>query len=421
MKTHVLTLIALLLPLGAVAQWWTALGDSTLNSLERQALDANYDVSAAMHRVAAAQRQLSAVRAGYFPTVGLEAGWAKEARHEPSMWNLGATMSWEIDLFGRVYENQKQRKAQIRASRADLEGAQLSVAASVAQSYIALCSARERLALARQQADDQKKVANMVQVRYDTGLSDRLDLSQALTTYYSTCASVPPLETAVVKSLSALAVLLGVRPDSLGRSLDVAAALPAETNVVLPMEVPYDDLRTRPDVLAAEAQIDVAAASLGIAKKDYLPSLALTGSVATTHHSLNKLFTDESFSYSIAPTLTWTLFDGLARRANVAAAREEMEAAIDSYRQAVLSGAEELRNALTDFENSRQAVELTAKTVEQADLAMEKSIALYKLDLTTFTTVMQSQMSELTYRTQLIEMRAAVLNAFVDFHRALGH
>lgn len=422
MNTHVLTVFIALVsfPLSAAAEWWTVLGDSTLNSLEERALSVNYDVDAALRRVEMAQRQLAVARAAYYPTVGVSAGWEKE-RREPSQWNIGATLSWEIDLFGRVRENARKSKAQIRADRADLEGTRMSVAASVAQAYVQLRQAQESLALASNQAADQKKVADMVQARYDAGLADRLDVAQALTTYYSTCASMPSLQSSISASINALAALLAVYPTEIAGELTLAAPLPGARGVLMPAEIPADEIRNRPDVMAAEAQIDVAAASLGIARKEYLPTLSLTGSISTAHHSLNDLFTDESFGYSVAPTLSWTVFDGMARRANVRIAREQMEIAIDSYNQAMLSGFEEVQNALTAYGNAVQSVELLNKTVEQSDIALDKALALYKLDLTNFTSVMQSQMSLLTYRTQLIDRRAEIVNSFINFHKALGH
>lgn len=422
MKLHVLTLfISLVIPLSSpAAEWWEALGDTLLDSLESEALAANYDLDAAMRRVNIAQSNLAAARAAYYPTVGISAGWGKEGRNEPSAWSLGANMSWEIDLFGRVAATSKERKAQIRASRADLEGSRLSVAASVAQAYIDLRSYQAQQALARRQAEDQKKVADMVQARYDAGLSDRMEVAQSLTVYYSTTASIPPLQTSIQQSVTALAVLLAVQPSELAPRLLATDSLPEPSAVILPEEIPADDIRERPDLIAAAAQIDAAAAAVGIAKKEYLPSLSLTGTISTSHHSLNKLFTDESFDYSIAPTLSWTVFDGLARRAGVNSARENLEIAVDQYNQALLNGYCEVRNALDGYANTLQTIDLLQQTVEQSEIALDKSISLYKLDLTNYTSVMQNQISLLTYRTQLIRNRAGILDAFVNFHKAVG-
>ncbi len=422
MKLHVLTLfISLVIPLSSpAAEWWEALGDTLLDSLETEALAANYDLDAAMRRVNIAQSNLAAARAAYYPTVGISAGWGKEGRNEPSAWSLGANMSWEIDLFGRVAATSKERKAQIRASRADLEGSRLSVAASVAQAYIDLRSYQAQRTLAQRQAEDQKKVADMVQARYDAGLSDRMEVAQSLTVYYSTTASIPPLQTSIQQSVTALAVLLAVQPSELAPRLLAVDSLPEPSAVILPEEIPADDIRERPDLIAAAAQIDAAAAAVGIAKKEYLPSLSLTGTISTSHHSLNKLFTDESFDYSIAPTLSWTVFDGLARRAGVNSARENLEIAVDQYNQALLNGYCEVRNALDGYANTLQTIDLLQQTVKQSEIALDKSISLYKLDLTNYTSVMQNQISLLTYRTQLIRNRAGILDAFVNFHKAVG-
>lgn len=421
MNTHVLTILLLIfaLPSGAAARWWECMGDSVLNNLERRALEANYDVDAALRRVEIARSALAAAQSGYYPDVAVSAGWEKE-RSMPSAWSLNAQMRWEIDVFGRVRASARKGEAGVRVSRAELEGSRLNVAAAVAAGYVQLRMHQASLELARRQADDQQKVADMVQTRYDAGLANRLEVAQSLTTVFATRSTIPGLESAVAQSLSAIATLLGVQSSALEEELAAVGVMPSSTDVLLPAQVPADDVRARPDVVAAEAQIDAAAASLGIARKEYLPSLTLDGSVSTSARSVDKLFCNGSFSYSVAPTLSWTVFDGLARRAGVREARERLRIAVDNYNSALLTGYEEVKNALVAYNSALQTAGMLSRTVEQCEVALEKSIDLYKLDLADFTDVMQSQMSLLTYRTRLIEAEANVLASFVSFHKALG-
>ncbi len=422
MKYRVLTslLLAVATTLTVSAQWWETLNDSILNNLEQRALDANYNVDMAIRRVTLSQLQLQQTRSAYYPSVNVSAAYGKPGRHDPSVGNLQANLSWEIDLFGRVRQNANRNRAQIRASRADLEGARLSVAAAVAVAYVDLRTNQSLLHLRRRLARDQKNVADMVQVRYDTGLADRLDVAQSLMTYNATLATIPPTLTAIEQSLNSLAILLGVQrkdldslavhPDSLVR-LDVP---------IVPIELPANALRSRPDLIAAEAQIDAAAAAVGIAKKEYLPSLTLEGNITLENHSLNRIFSNESFNYSVMPTLSWTVFDGLSRRAAVATARENLRIAVDNYNATLLQGFAEVNNAITSYTNCIAARDCLLETVNQADVALQKAIALYKLDLTNFTSVMQSQMSAVDYHTQLIQTRSEVYTAFINFHKSLG-
>lgn len=421
MKTHVLTaLIAILAPLTAAAEWWETLNDSTLNNLERRALEVNYSVDQALRRVTLSQIQLQQTRSAYYPTLDISAAYGKPGRHDPAIGSLQANISWEIDLFGRVSQTAKRNRAQIRVSRADLEGARLSVAAAVASAYVSLRTNQSLLYLRQRLAQDQKKVADMVKVRYDTGLADRLDVAQSLMTYNSTLATIPPTKTAIEQSLNSLAILLGVqrkdldslalRPDSLVR-LDVP---------IVPIELPANALRSRPDLIAAEAQIDAAAAAIGIAKKEYLPSLTLEGNITLENHRPDRIFSNESFGYSAMPTLSWTVFDGMSRRAAVASARENLQIAVDNYNETLLQGFAEVNNAITSYTNCIAARDCLLETVNQADIALQKALALYKLDLTNFTSVMQSQMSAVDYHTQLIQTRSEVYTAFIDFHKAVG-
>lgn len=422
MKTRVLTtlLLAIAATFSASAEWWETLNDSILNSLEQRALEANYSVDKAIRSVTLSQLQLQQTRSAYYPSLSVSAAYGKPGRMDPSVGNLQANVSWEIDLFGRVRQNANRDRAQIRASRADLDGARMSVAAAVATAYVNLRTNQSLLHLRRRLARDQKNVADMVQVRYDAGLADRLDLAQSLMTYNSTLATIPPTQTAIEQSLNSLAILLGVQRkdlDSLAAHPDTLEKLDVP---IVPIELPVNALRSRPDLIAAEAQIDAAAAAVGIAKKEYLPSLTLTGNITLENHRLNRIFYDESFNYSVMPTLSWTVFDGLSRRAAVATARENLRIAVDTYNETLLQGFAEVNNAMITYSNCIAARDCLLETVNQADLALQKAIALYKVDLTNFTSVMQSQMSAVDYHTQLIQTRSEVYTAFINFHKSIG-
>lgn len=404
----------------SAADWWETLGDTVLNSLEQKALAANWDVDRAVRRVQLANIQLQQTRSGYYPALGVSASYGKPGRADGSQGSVGANLSWEVDLFGRVRQASKRDRAQIRASRADLEGSRLAVTAAVAQAYVDLRTSQSLLQLRQKLAKDQKNVADMVRARYDAGLADRLDVAQSLMTYYSTSAEIPPTHAAIEQALNSLATLLGVQRkelDSLALNPDSLVKIDVP---IVPIEFPANLLRSRPDLISAEAQIDAAAAAIGVAKKEYLPVLSLEGSVSFSGHAPADIFSDGGFNYSVMPTLSWTAFDGFSRRAAVAAARENLQIAVDNYNQALLQGYAEVNNAITSYTNCIARRDFLIQTVEQADLALQKAIALYKLDLTNFTSVMQSQMSAVDYHTQLIQTRSRVYSSFIDFHKALG-
>ncbi len=172
--------------------------------------------------------------------------------------------------------------------------------------------------------------------------------------------------------------------------------------------------------MAAEKSIDVAAAELGIAKKDYLPSLSISANVGTQAHAFGDLFTGPSFTYSVAPTLSWTLFDGFARRAATASARENMQIEIENYNLTVLTAIEEVRNALARYSATLKYIERTAKVVESSEEAVNLSLDQYKQGLSDFYNVVEAQLNYLTYQNSLVAARGEALTSLIDLYKALG-
>lgn len=184
--------------------------------------------------------------------------------------------------------------------------------------------------------------------------------------------------------------------------------------------MPADLLRRRPDVVQAEEEIGVYAAELGIARKDYLPTLSIEGSIGTAAHRPGDLFSGPSFTYSIAPTLSWTIFDGLSRRYNVASARKSMENAIDNYNLTVLNAFEETDNALSTYFSTLKYIRSLDDLVEAGRDYDRLSLDQYKSGLTSFINVANAQLSYLSYQNTLIEAKGQALTALVDLYRALG-
>ena len=420
MRPHVLTLIISLIAFSASADdWWKQFNDPTLDSLVSRALEVNSDVDMAVRRLNIARQSLNSARAAYYPTVGASAGW-ETVRHQESRWSVGATMSWEIDIFGKITARTKQEKHLVNASRAELEGTRLSVEASVAQAYMDLRTYQAVRALSLKHAAEQKEISDMVQARYDAGLVSRLDVSQSLMVYYSTMSSIPAIDSNIAASMDALATLLNCHASDLAYLRDPVKPLPAIAAIPSITDIDAELMRSRPDIIAAESQIHAAAAALGIARKDYLPSLSLSGSIGTGAHNIKNLFGKGSGTWSLAPTLSWTAFDGFARRAATESAKEQMQIAIDQYNLSLLTGVQEVETAIANYSSSLTTADWLAKTVEQASISREKSLDLYKLNLADFTTVMQAQMSLLTYQIQQLEQHSANLQATISFHKALG-
>lgn len=247
----------------------------------------------------------------------------------------------------------------------------------------------------------------------------KLDVTQAKTVYYSTEGAIPAIESSIHTTINAISILLGTYPDSLYQRLGEIKPQP-EHRYLISSGVPMDLLRRRPDIIAAEKELSVYAAQLGIAKKDFLPTLSLRGSIGVAAHDAGDLFKKNGFEYTIAPTLTWTLFEGFARKYAVAEARIQMEIGIEEYNQTVLTAVQEVDNAMTSYNAALKAMEIDKKVFDQSRESFDLSIEQYKEGLTAFSNVVDAQISWLTYANSLAEAKGNALISLVKLYQALG-
>lgn len=422
-------LIIILLPLLATAQHpqpearWRipATDDPLLDSLIAEAVESNYDIAIAARRIRAAEAAVASARAAYFPNIGLSAGYGltREDAMTRRAWSLGANASWEIDLFGRVTAAVREQRELRNVARAEADGAMVSVVASLASAYIQMRAAQAQTIVAQAHLAEQDTVVRIAEARHRAQLVSGLDVAQATTLRAATNASIPALVHTALTSANAIAILLGREPGEVApRLLD--GRIHSEASMIVPDTIPADRLRSRPDVIAAERTVEARAAALGVSKKEFLPILALRGSFAFEAPHLNGLFHKNSVTYSVEPTLTWTLFDGLGRRAAVAAARAEMETAIAQYQQTLLTASSEVANALSAYSTARRQVADLEATVASARREVRLSLDQYRSGLTLFTPVAQAMSGYLQYDQQLVQARAAQATAIADLYRALG-
>lgn len=410
--------------------WWSNFSDPTLDSLMVLGINNNYNVLQAQRRIEIARQSLRQSRSGYYPAFNLQGGWNKSRQSgmtgsvpsnavTSSYFDLGVNMNWEIDVFGKVTARARESKARFNASRAEYDAVMVSVGAKIATAYFQLRSLQSEIEVLNHHIASQKRVMEITKARFDAGLSSALDVAQSSTTYYSTLASITALKTNATSAINSLAVLLGLFPEQIAPMLQNPRPMPDYRQIVA-VGVPMELLRRRPDVAEAEYTLAQYAAALGVAKKDFLPTLALSGSIGTSAHKIGDLFTDRSLSYSIAPTLSWTIFDGLSREAGIESAKQQMLAGIDNYNLTVLTAVQEVETAMTSYSNDLQYIDYLNQVVVQAEKAFILSVDLYKQGLTDFINVTNSQINLLQYSNELVVAQGQALADLVSLYQALG-
>lgn len=414
-------------------KWWRRFNDATLDTLVDLGLRNNFDIAAAMRRMEIARGNMAIARSRYFPTVGVSAGWTAakgsgaNAQGTPvktptdRYFSLGANLSWEIDLFGRINAGLKEKELLWQASRADYEAAMVSVTAEIASEYIQLRVWQSQLNVALRHIETQKKIVALTQARMDAGIGNKLDVTQARTVLLNTQATIPGLENSIHTAINSIALLVGEYGYVEKMTVDLTnpGSVP-DYRQLIACGVPAEMLRRRPDVIAAERQLAAAAAALGISKKEFLPTLVLNGTIGTQARKFGDLFTADSFTWSVAPTLSWTLFSGLSRRYDVANARRNMELQIDQYNLTVTTAITEVDNAMSDYRYTVRQIDLLQQVERESHESLDLSVDLYKQGLTNFSNVSDAQLSLLESQSSAISAQGDALTALINLYKALG-
>ena len=419
------------IPGGPSDTWWRAFSDPLLDSLITTGVAHNYNLAAAHRRMNMARAAVGRARAAWFPIIGVSAGYTATqpsgatARTAPahipseSYFSAGLNASWEIDIFGKVASSVKAQKASYRATRAEYAATMVQLTAQIASTYFTLRSQQRLLQVAKAHAERQMKIVKMAQARFEATLASKLDIDQAWQTYYSTIASIPQLESSIQTSINALGILIGDFPAEAMALLATPAPLP-NWKPLLPGAFPADLLRRRPDIAEAEQQLAAAAANVGVAKKDFLPTLSIQGSIGTSSRNIDHLFGSHSLEWAVAPTLSWTIFDGFARKYTLVSAKEALQAAVDSYNMTVTNAIGETDSALKAYGASLDRIGIISKLCATNEEALSLAIERYRDSLSPMTDVVNAQLNALAGESDLVSAHASALTSLVTLYEALG-
>lgn len=411
-------------------EWWQQFNDPVLSALIQKAAQSNLNLLSTLHSIQASRNSLNAIKSGYYPTVSASAMYQKgqtsgATMHGPAtspvrenFMGVSLDVNWEIDLFGRIRKQSEVAGASYNASRAEYVATLTSLCAQVATVYFDLSAARLLQSTAQSHLESQQKILKITNARLEAGLSSKLDVCQARTVVLDTKSTLPSLHSRIEGDIDMLALLTNTNRDEIA-SLVSNARLP-QCDAAMTNLLDADLLRRRPDIAAAEYDLAAAAARAGLAKKAWLPTLTLTGSVGTESHAAKNLFSGNSLTYSVTPTLSWTVFDGFKRNYTIAEAKADVLAAADNYDYTVASARREVNTARTDFHSLLDEIEILNEAVAQSEESLTLSIELYKSGLSDFTNVVDAQMSWLNYENSVISTKYNALSTLTTLYRAMG-
>lgn len=412
-------------------QWWTLFHSTTLSGLVQEALRENPTVAAAQAALRAANEMTAAQRGTYFPS--LQAGYAFSRQRNPvgtlsptlssgaSIFNLHTaqvSVSYVFDVFGANRRQVESVQAQADWQRYQREATYLTLASNVVTAAIQEAALRAQIAATDDIVRSEREAAGILRHQYELGSIAGTDVMAQEAALAAAQATLPPLQKQLAQQRHLLTALAGRFPDEepAARFELSALALPQD----LPVSLPAQLVRQRPDVLAAEAQMHAASANVGVAIANLLPQITLTASQGGTSTVLGDLLASGNTFWTAGAGLTQTLFAGGALVHRKRAADATLDMAADQYRAAVLAALQNVADCLTALRSDADAVNASYTAERAAASSLEVVRHNLELGSVSYLAVLNAEQAYQQAALALVQARASRLADTAALFEALG-
>lgn len=415
-------------------RWWLGFGDPLLDSLLDDARNRNFSVQAAAARIEEARAFRRLAEAGGAPSVGsLSAAERRKGSTNTNgllgpppgapalsnLFQLGLSASWEIDLLGRIARRKEAADARVELAEEDRRGVVLMVLADTASTYIDLRSTQNQIEVARSNIDLAAKTTQLTQLLVGQELLAEFDLVRVRAEERQARATLPQLLAAERSQIAALAALTGRTPDQLVEQLVEPAPLSFETRQI-PLGLPSDLVRKRPDLRAAERQLAAETADIGAEIADLYPRFSLTGALGAAATTLSGLFDPGADIWSFGSEMNWPIFAGGSERAQVAAARAGADAARANYQGAIINAFADVEQSLAAYVYGDQRAVALRSVLADRERAFELAKLRAANGLDSTLTLIDTQRALSATRSQLAQAEGERMKSIVGAYRALG-
>lgn len=409
----------------ATESWRQVFTDTTLQALIRTALEQNADIHVAAGRILEAQAQLGITRADQFPAVNAGVDVLGErpsvALGFPSTnvlaFQAQASVSWELDFWGRFRRATEGARAQLLASEWGRRAVVTTLVSQVANAYFGLRALDLELDIARRTLTSREESLRLTQVRERGGATSLVDVRQAEQLVYGARSEIATLEREIAQQENFIDVLLGQNPGPVARGLPIDEEPHAPD---VPAGLPSALLVQRPDIQQSEFQLVAANAQIGVARAAYFPDIALTGSGGFESTALTSLFAGSNVIWNAAVGATQPLFTAGRTRSQVAVAKARYDEAVVSYQQTVRQAFREVADALVGYAKIRESRTQQVLLVASAQDARRLADIRYQGGATSYLEVLDADTRLFDAQLTLAQTQLGELSAFVEIYRALG-
>jgi NodT family efflux transporter outer membrane factor (OMF) lipoprotein len=413
-------------------KWESIFHDDALTQLIQTALADNFDLGIASERVLQARAQFRITRGNEFPLLNAQAGFTalrsssigSSGQLVPASTNLsssytqvGASLSWEIDLWGKLRRLTESAKAQYLATEETKRGVIVSLIADVMDNYFVLCERDLELAIAQQTRDVAGSSLKLVQLRHDRGAATGLDVYQAEQLLYTATAQIASSERDIEQGEDALRLMLGQVPGAIVRGKPFEGDLLPES---VPSGLPAALLEHRPDVREAEQMLISANAQIGAARALYFPQITLTGLLGAQSRELAQIFTGPGRFDSIAPGALLPIFNAGQTRAQVHLSEAVEREMLVTYRKTLYTALREVSDALIGYERTRDQKAQEQLLVHALSESTRLSRMRYAGGLDNYLQVLDSERSLFQGQVTLAQLRLQERLGIVQIYRSLG-
>jgi multidrug efflux system outer membrane protein len=410
--------------------WWEVFKDPVLQELIRDALRNNYDLRTAAARVEDARAQIGVARSFFYPQVNFNAGGSAQqvsraseppesfgANRSFQNWVAGFGMVWEIDVFGRIRREAESASAAYFATEMDRRGVYITLVADVAQFYFNLRELDLELEIARRTLKLNDATIRFYSSRFETGVSNRLEVEQAVANRARTAAVIPDLERRIAIQENLINFLLGRNPGTIPRG---AVLTDQYYPPMIPAGLPSALLERRPDVQSAEQLLVATNANIGAAKALFFPNFSLSTTLGSISHEFSNIADKRAAIWSVSGGFLQPIFQGWRLFWNYEGTIARFDQALAQYEKAAQNGFREVADALVTIDKLKDArVELETQ-VAALQNSSHLSRLRYDAGFSNYLEVLIADQDLFDAEIELARTRGAQLNGVVQLYRALG-
>ena len=404
----------------ASLSWEELFADPHLQALIRRGLEANTDLQVARLQVEEAQATLRQSKLAYLSSANLTPEGTLssfDGKKPQQTYSLGASVSWEIDLFGKLTNAKREARAALLASDAYRQAVQTQVVATVADSYYALLMLDEQISITRRMVESWEEYVHALEALLRAGQADRATVNQARASKLAAESSLETLVQQLVEQENALCAFLGETPRVVERGSMEGQSFPDTLRV----GVPLDLLARRPDVRQAEAELMEAFYATNGARSAFYPSITLSGSVGWTNSGGTAITNPGAWLLSAVGSLVQPLFNKGENIANLKIAKARQEEALLHFRQELLDAGNEVNDALAQWQSARRRIRLDTAQAEHLTATLhDTSLLMQHSADVNYLQVITARQSLLSARLTVVQDRYDEIQGVIQLYHALG-